>query len=321
MKHRIPKAKKRRDNMSRAMQGLGLNGKPTVIWKDVTPQDSSSWLEIKDVPTRTCTGCHISLSEDAFRRGSHRSIHERCNFCQARLMSAARHAPTVAPLKSLTQKEKATAKADAIQMCKGCGRTFLLDAANFFRDAGKPTGYRTNCKDCTMGRPVRTPIDVSTEVWEPVETRCCSRCDKRYPRTAEYFHRDSSKADGLRYYCKGCVHEARGKRRHAAPTSSSPTPVALSPTPPEKRVSMRLCEWCNTRKPLDKENFYSKNKRGQFDIRCRDCRLQRQHDLESGLATRKTYRGPYAHLKPSLQQTATHTPFLVRLWRWLTKGA
>lgn len=34
----------------------------------------------------------------------------------------------------------------------------------------------------------------------------CSKCGTAYPRTAQYFHRDKSKRDGLRNDCKGCCN-------------------------------------------------------------------------------------------------------------------
>ena len=37
--------------------------------------------------------------------------------------------------------------------------------------------------------------------------RKCSGCGGIYPETAEYFHRDSSKANGLRYECKKCTRK------------------------------------------------------------------------------------------------------------------
>jgi len=47
--------------------------------------------------------------------------------------------------------------------------------------------------------------------------RCC-RCQQEYPATAEYFHRDKTRKDGLCHYCKTCVKE-RQKKYDMAGTS------------------------------------------------------------------------------------------------------
>lgn len=41
--------------------------------------------------------------------------------------------------------------------------------------------------------------------------KTCSKCDKIYPATLEYFHKCSSKKSGLNYACKKCINECRRK--------------------------------------------------------------------------------------------------------------
>lgn len=44
-----------------------------------------------------------------------------------------------------------------------------------------------------------------------VKQKHCWSCDTWFPRTAEYFHRDRTKSDGLHGSCKPCVRERKRK--------------------------------------------------------------------------------------------------------------
>lgn len=271
--------------MGKRTLGTLNGGKPTVFWKNkAVSQSSPAWREIDKTKLDliTCPECKMPRRKDAFAVGF-----RWCKYCQTKRMreSKKRLQP---PAPALPSDNPAT------WFCNKCERTLPLSADYFFRDASKPTGLRTNCKDCTMGRTVRKPSDVSTEVWEAIPTRACTKCGKRYPATTDYFHAKKASPGGIVTQCKACRNKANRKYKKVVTTSEP----------------QRLCEWCGKTKPPTREYFYLgsiKDGKRTLDIRCITCRLKRQKAIRAGKAIRM--RGTQRHIK--------RISLWRRIWRYL----
>ncbi len=47
----------------------------------------------------------------------------------------------------------------------------------------------------------------------PEGMKCCGKCNNEYPKTADWFDKDSSKSDGFKNWCKKCREEQRKMAR------------------------------------------------------------------------------------------------------------
>lgn len=285
--------------MGKRTIGTLNGGKPTVIWRNqIAAQDSPAWqaLDESKLELITCPECEMPRRITEFAAGL-----KRCKWCQSKRMQAGKK-PVLPPPPPPPTAISALAS-DEKWFCRGCSRTLPLTTEYFFREVSRPSGFRTNCKDCTMGRTKRGVIEVANILQTGVQP--CSKCGVEKPRTAEYFDRDKGRPDGLRSYCKGC-------RR----------PVYTQQEKPQKKEKTRYCDWCNTTKDLTSENFYHKKGRG-YDKHCKVCRRDRQRALEAG-APRFIYRGPYASQRPEhlpvrdgSWRTKKHPSLWRRFWRYL----
>lgn len=274
--------------MGKRTIGTLNGGKPTVIWKDqIAAQESPTWREIDESKLELilCPECDTPRRITEFVAGL-----KRCKYCQSKRMQAGKKA-VAPPLPPPPPDRPQT------WMCSGCKRTLPLTAEFFYRATERPTGFRSNCKDCVAGRTVRKPEDVSTEPWEAIPTKLCSKCQKRYPATLGYFHRNRTKPGGLQSWCKTCANPQRNKRRGVVSVG----------------VETRYCDWCKKSKPLTLEHF-RKGTRAGFEPHCRDCRVTRQHLLAQGKVRPLRIRANSRYAPPARTK---RTPLWRRIWRYL----
>lgn len=97
------------------------------------------------------------------------------------------------------------------KMCKQCGTDKPAEA--FYRNRTNADGLFGKCKVCSdqQAEQNRKPR-VRHNISEPtVDHKVCTKCNEDKP-SAE-FNRDKTKADGLQFRCKLCVHEYMKRRR------------------------------------------------------------------------------------------------------------
>lgn len=98
------------------------------------------------------------------------------------------------------------------QTCRVCGVTKPI--TDFVRNAGKVTGYTTECEMCmrvrlrsTYARNKQTHI---ISIFEEPQEKTCSRCGKTRP--IEEYNRNPHSKGGRARICKDCVRDTRLKR-------------------------------------------------------------------------------------------------------------
>lgn len=105
-------------------------------------------------------------------------------------------------------------------------------------------------------------------------TKTCSKCNKEYPATTEYFYKNKASKDGLHCYCKNCQKEYDSNRPRLI--QSKELQEQKQKTKSElKTKNLKLCPKCNNIFPATLEYFYSnKSQEDGLSFWCKHCSKQ-----------------------------------------------
>lgn len=91
--------------------------------------------------------------------------------------------------------------------CPSCDKDYPATAEYFATDRSKPDGFVYRCKTCANARTrvLRATLEERKASYDPT-VRQCTRCDKVFPATLEYFYAARNNGpDALRATCKPCT--------------------------------------------------------------------------------------------------------------------
>jgi len=95
-----------------------------------------------------------------------------------------------------------------------------------------------------------------------METKTCCKCGQTFPATAEFFHRNRAKRDGLQSECKACVCESRRRYYEQNAEQVRESRRRYYEQHPEKvRESQRLYREQNREQVLESKRLYQEQNR------------------------------------------------------------
>lgn len=147
-----------------------------------------------------CKKCNMTKGQDEFYhiKSSSDGLASNCKDCAVKIAN-------------MTRKHYHEEPTVDRKVCKLCGN--VKPAEEFYRNRTNADGLFGKCKKCSdsQAEANRKPR-VRHNVSEPTVTeKECTKCGIVKVQTE--FNRDKTKADGLQFRCKACVHEYMRKRR------------------------------------------------------------------------------------------------------------
>lgn len=106
-----------------------------------------------------------------------------------------------------------------------------------------------------------------------METKICTKCNKEYPATAEYFYRNSKSTDGLRCECKQCQQKQYAKyyeKKHKEEQENKDKTKAYL-----KSINVKICTKCGKEYPATVKYFHNrKDTKDGLSFWCKTCALE-----------------------------------------------
>lgn len=159
------------------------------------------------------------------------------------------------------------------KICTKCGKS-LPETTEYFckRWRGK-NGFNSICKSCRN----KSRIKYEIESYDKDKIKICSKCNKEFPATPEYFHKNCYSRDGLHSECKECSLGYEFFNR------------------PIPKDGYKFCKTCGAEKLATTEFFWAakRNKDG-LDGSCKDCtrpksRIRYKRNKDTILKYQKSY--------------------------------
>lgn len=120
-----------------------------------------------------------------------------------------------------------------MKTCTNCGET--KPHTEFNRNARLPDGYHSHCKACVRAYYQRNKdriLERHRVNRNGHATKKCSMCEEE--KYLSEFHKDSSRADGHRHYCKECGKADQQNRKTTRRVSPARGPARRAPAPPAR---------------------------------------------------------------------------------------